>query len=77
MSGMGSCKCPNCGASSRLKGNALVLVGSTLLGLVVAGGAILFRSWRVGALLFVPALLADALMDRRFRTLELVERPPS
>jgi hypothetical protein len=70
-SGMGTYVCPSCGAVLRVKKSAPLVLGSTCLGLLAAGSALYYRSWKVLIVAAVVALILDAFLDFLFRRLEL------
>jgi hypothetical protein len=72
-SGFGNYRCPTCGAVSRVKRSAPLLIGSTCLGGLAAFSVLYHRSWKVFIIAFAIVLVLDALMDFFFRRLELVE----
>ncbi len=72
-SGLGKYRCSDCGAVSRVKKSQVLMLGSFGLGILAAGSAVYFQSWKVLIVASVVALILDAVMDFFFRRLELDE----
>jgi hypothetical protein len=73
-SGFGTYRCPNCNALCRVRRSNWLFVVCLCLGGAASGLGLWSRSWLVfGAAVFVAVLL-DALIDFRFRRLELIAK---
>ena len=72
-SGFGKYRCSDCGAVSRVKKSRILMLGSFCLGILAAGSAVYFQSWKVLIVASVTAIILDAVMDFFFRRLELDE----
>jgi hypothetical protein len=70
-SGFGTYRCPSCGAISRVKKSVPLVIVSLCLGGLSAGLGLFFQSWIVFGVAFVVVVALDALIDSRFRRLEI------
>ena len=71
-SGRGSYRCPSCSATCRVRKSATLFIASLCLGFA-AGLGLLFGSGPAFAVAIAVVLVIDALMDYRFRRLEVAE----
>jgi phage FluMu protein Com len=72
-SGFGTYRCPRCGAVSRVKRSVPLVLTSSCLGGLAAGLGWFFRSWPVFGVAVLVVVALDALIDSRFRRLEVVD----
>src|SRR5690242_17209100 len=69
--GLGRHSCPDCGADCYVRESLPLTAASCCLGLLAVGLSVFFWSWSVLLVAAVVTIAADALMDYRFRRMEL------
>ena len=71
--GLGSYRCPSCSAMSRIKKSIPLTIISVCIGGIATSLGFYFRSWIIFGIALVIGLLLDAILDNRFRSLELTK----
>lgn len=72
-SGLGTYRCPGCGAVSRVRKSVPMFVASMCFAAVAVIVGFLFRTWLAFGIAVAVIVIIEALMDYRLRRLELVE----
>jgi hypothetical protein len=71
--GLGTYRCPTCGAISRVKRSVPLAIASMSFGGIAAIVGFLLRSWLAFGITLAFGVILDALMDSRLRRLELIQ----